>query len=183
MVINCVVTASYILGMRRTIKAVGFTDFDSVYFNNCLAAPVMLALSVLVEDWAEFGRDYLLPTGPLNGQLTALLVGIVISSVSAFAISYSTAWSVRVASSTTYSVVGALNKLPVAISGLIFFAEPVNFGRIASIALAFFAGLLYSWAQIRLKAEQSKPSLLMEKEEDAVMPRSLERLNMIQVQK
>lgn len=68
----------------------------------------------------------------------ALFIGILASSLFAFAISYSTAWSVRVSTSTTYSMVGALNKLPIAISGMIFFGaerKVVNFGNILSVVI------------------------------------------------
>lgn len=63
---------------------------------------------------------------------------MIASSIAAFAISYSTAWSVRVASSTTYSMVGALNKLPIAISGMLFFTaerKVVNLGNLLSIII------------------------------------------------
>ena len=48
-------------------------------------------------------------------------------------------------------MVGALNKLPIALSGLIFFPEErnaVNIGYVVSILIAFSAGLVYSYAQV-----------------------------------
>lgn len=154
MIMNCLVSAGYILYMRRAIKTVGFADLDSVYYNNCLAVPVMLGLSLFVDNWGDFIRQYF-GQGPLADQRTSLFAGMLASSVSAFMISYSTAWSVRVASSTTYSMCGALNKLPIAISGFIFLASEraaFNFGNLASVLLAFGSGIIYSMAQIRLRA-------------------------------
>ena len=57
MVINCAVSAGYILYMRMVIRKVEFADFDSVYYNNTLAIPVMLFLSLLTENWTEFASD------------------------------------------------------------------------------------------------------------------------------
>lgn len=57
MMINCAVSAAYILHMRVCIRKVEFADFDSVYFNNVLAIPVMMALSFLGENWGEFFSD------------------------------------------------------------------------------------------------------------------------------
>ena len=57
MVANCALSATYILYMRICIQRVGFTDFDSVYYNNALAAPVMGLLSLVGEDWNEFLAD------------------------------------------------------------------------------------------------------------------------------
>ena len=88
----------------------------------------------------------------------ALFLGVFASSIAAFAISYSTAWSVRVASSTTYSMVGALNKLPIAASGIIFFAadrKAVNIGNVMSIMVAFISGIVYSVASIRQKQKKT----------------------------
>lgn len=57
MTINCAVSAAYILYMRLCIRKVGFEDFDSVYFNNALAIPILLTLSILGEDWHGFVSD------------------------------------------------------------------------------------------------------------------------------
>lgn len=57
MMINCAVSAAYILHMRVCIRKVEFADFDSVYFNNVLAIPVMMVLSFLGENWGEFFSD------------------------------------------------------------------------------------------------------------------------------
>lgn len=57
MLVNCAVSAGYILYMRVCIRLVEFADFDSVYYNNMLAIPVMAVLSLLTEDWAGFLAD------------------------------------------------------------------------------------------------------------------------------
>lgn len=51
-------------------------------------------------------------------------------------------------------MVGALNKLPVAASGLIFFGDPVTFSSVTGIFTGFVAGLVYTVA----KQAQSKNS-------------------------
>lgn len=57
MMMNCAVSAAYILYMRVCIRRVEFADFDSVYFNNMLAVPVMMVLSLASEDWSGFVSD------------------------------------------------------------------------------------------------------------------------------
>ena len=44
-------------------------------------------------------------------------------------------------------MVGALNKLPVAASGMMFFGDPVTFGSISAIGVGFFAGVVYAVAK------------------------------------
>ena len=55
-------------------------------------------------------------------------------------ISWSTAWCIRVTSSTTYSMVGALNKLPLALSGMLIFKEKATFLNGLAICIGFFGG-------------------------------------------
>jgi GDP-mannose transporter len=53
-------------------------------------------------------------------------------------------------------MVGALNKLPVAASGMIFFGDPVTLGSVSAIGVGFFAGLLYAVAKNNQKMEESR---------------------------
>jgi len=42
---------------------------------------------------------------------------------------------------------GALNKLPVAASGMIFFGDAVTLGSTSAVGVGFFAGVLYAIAK------------------------------------
>ncbi len=46
-------------------------------------------------------------------------------------------------SATIYSLVGALNKIPVAIVGLLVFQEPTNPKNLGSIILGLLAGVIF----------------------------------------
>ncbi|KAK8854545.1 GDP-mannose transporter 2 [Kwoniella newhampshirensis] len=157
MFINCIASAAYVLFMRKRIKATGFKDWDSMFYNNLLSIPVLLIFSILVEDWgsASFARNF-----PEVGR-TFLLSAIVFSGAVAVFISYSTAWCVRTCGSTTYSMVGALNKLPVAASGILFFGDPANMGNVSAIAVGGVAGVVYAVAKTNQakveKAKQTRP--------------------------
>ncbi|KAG0232052.1 GDP-mannose transporter into the lumen of the Golgi [Actinomortierella wolfii] len=148
MFLNCLSSAGYVLYMRKRIKYFNFKDFDTVYYNNVLSFPVLLGLSFLLEGWS---RDELALTFPEETR-QSLFIAILLSGISSFTISYGSAWCVRCTSSTTYSMVGALNKLPVAASGILFMGDPASFGNICGITLGFLAGLLYSYS----KTAQSK---------------------------
>src|SRR5262249_14717312 len=89
----------------------------------------------------------LILNSPLDAR-SALIWSMTFSGVSAFGISYTSAWCVRVTSSTTYSMVGALNKLPVAASGMIFFGDLVTFAGVSAILVGFIAGLVYAVAKV-----------------------------------
>ena len=51
-------------------------------------------------------------------------------------------------------MVGALNKLPIALSGLIFFDAPVTFPSVSAIGVGFVSGIVYALAKVK---QSSKP--------------------------
>ncbi|KAI0704369.1 UDP-galactose transporter [Cytidiella melzeri] len=143
MLLNCLASAAYVLAMRKRIKVTGFSDWDSMFYNNLLSIPVLTVFSAIAEDWSYANLVRNFPDETRN----FLLFAIAFSGAAAVGISYTTAWCVRVTSSTTYSMVGALNKLPVAASGMIFFGDPVTVGSVSAVSLGFFAGLVYAVAK------------------------------------
>ncbi len=90
----------------------------------------------LVENWSKENFDTCFPAE----KRAQLFAAIGFSGFCAMFISWSTAWCIRVTSSTTYSMVGALNKLPLALSGMVFFAEKATFANGLAIAIGTLAG-------------------------------------------
>ncbi|CAI7657541.1 unnamed protein product [Penicillium pancosmium] len=149
MLINCLCTSSYVLGMRKRIKLTNFKDFDTMFYNNLLSIPVLLVATLLLEDWSSANLARNFPEANRNG----IMVAMILSGASTVFISYASAWCVRVTSSTTYSMVGALNKLPIALSGLIFFDAPCTFPSVSAIVVGFVSGIVYAVAKIKQNAK------------------------------
>lgn len=163
MMINCLSTASYVLYMRKRIKLTNFKDFDSklksvpegeetnmviaMFYNNVLTIPVLLVASFALEDWSVANLAKAFPPDHRNGIFAAM----IFTGAASIFISYTSAWCVRATSSTTYSMVGALNKLPIAISGLVFFDAPVTIPSVSAIFVGFVSGLVYAVAKAREK--------------------------------
>ncbi|KAG8696368.1 GDP-mannose transporter into the lumen of the Golgi [Ceratobasidium sp. 395] len=141
--LNCLTTAAYVLTMRKRIKSTGFKDWDTMFYNNLLSIPVLVVFSLFFEQWTQKNLEANFPPATRNVLLTLMAM----SGAAAVFISYTTAWCVRTTSSTTYSMVGALNKLPVAASGMIFFGDPVNFSSVSAVSIGFVAGLVYAVAK------------------------------------
>ncbi|KAH9888890.1 UDP-galactose transporter [Cubamyces lactineus] len=158
MFLNCATSAAYVLTMRKRIKVTGFSDWDTMFYNNLLSIPVLAVASIVAENWGYENLNLNFPPATRN----FLLFAIAFSGAAAVGISYTTAWCIRATSSTTYSMVGALNKLPVAASGMLFFGDPVTFGSVTAVAVGFFAGLVYAVAKNnQKKAEQaSQPTII-----------------------
>lgn len=123
-----------------------------MYYNNLLTIPILIIASILVEDWSAANLAKNFPPVDRN----AIIFAMVLSGLSSVFISYTSAWCVRVTSSTTYSMVGALNKLPIALSGLIFFDAPVTFGSVSAIGIGFVSGLVYAWAKVKQGMEKKE---------------------------
>lgn len=145
---NCISSALFVLIMRKRIKLTNFKDFDTMFYNNVLGLPILLVASLCFEDWSSEN----LALNLSNDSLTAM----IISGMASVGISYCSGWCVRVTSSTTYSMVGALNKLPIALSGLIFFDAPRNFLSIFSIFLGFLSGIVYAVAKQKKQQKTRK---------------------------
>ena len=116
-----------------------------MFYNNLLTIPILLICSIIFEDWSSANLNLNFPPEQRNNVITAM----VISGLSSVFISYTSAWCVRVTSSTTYSMVGALNKLPIAISGLVFFDAPVTIPSVSAIGLGFVSGIVYAVSKIK----------------------------------
>lgn len=93
--------------MRKRIKVTGFSDWETMLYNNLLSIPVLVVFSLLFEDWsgANVSRSFPPETRSL------LLLTIAFSGAASVGISYTTAWCIRTTSSTTYRC-GSSSSLP-----------------------------------------------------------------------
>ncbi|WFD08343.1 GDP-mannose transporter into the lumen of the Golgi [Malassezia vespertilionis] len=140
MLTNCLVSAVFVLVMRKRIKLTGFKDWDTMFYNNLLSIPVLLVMSLLLENWSAETLERNFP----HQRRGSLILAVALSGTGGVAISYTTAWCIRTTSSTTYSMVGALNKLPLALSGMVFFGNRATIYNSLGIAIGFLAGIVYA---------------------------------------
>jgi len=84
--------------MRNRIKATGFSDWDSMFYSNLISIPILLVFSIIFENWGTANLEKNFPPETRGTLLSA----IAFSGAAAVGISYTTAWCVRVTSSTTY---------------------------------------------------------------------------------
>ena len=61
-------------------------------------------------------------------------------------------------------MVGALNKLPVAASGMMFFGDAITLGSVSGVGVGFFAGVLYAVAKSNQKKTEAR------QQADAILP-------------
>ena len=126
-----------------------------MYYNNLLSIPILLVCSIFFENWSSENINKNFPAQNRN----SLVLAMIFSGLSSVFISYTSAWCVRVTSSTTYSMVGALNKLPIAVSGLVFFDDPVTFPSVSAIGVGFVSGIVYTLAKVK-QSSKAKTGIL-----------------------
>lgn len=52
MLSNCICSAGFVLGMRGRMKSAKMSSTETTFFNNLLSIPVLLFMSLMIEDWS-----------------------------------------------------------------------------------------------------------------------------------
>ena len=139
---NVFCTVAYVLYMKLLLgnvsKEIG--RYGPVFYNNLLSLPFLLPSSFY--DIIPFFEDVKANSGPR--AIFCLTAMMFIGAVMTFA----TFWCMRVTSPTTYSVTGALNKIPLALLGIIVFNHyPTPLGWLG-IVVALSGGFLYTYLNL-----------------------------------
>eukprot|EP00892_Ulva_mutabilis_P005877 jgi/Ulvmu1/3661/UM017_0075.1 len=141
-ILNCVFTAGYSLVLRgvmdkvKTVLGEKMPTHSQVYYNNLLSIPFVIALVVVFGEPQKLMQDAALAR-------PAFQAVAVLSCVVGFYISYATLWFLSTTTPTTYGLVGSLNKIPVAIIGIIMFSAPTTRTNLISIGVGLAAGVMF----------------------------------------
>ncbi|PHT59003.1 GDP-mannose transporter GONST2, partial [Capsicum baccatum] len=152
-IINCFLTASYSLTLRRIMdtakqvtKSGNLDEFSMVLLNNTLSLPLGILLVLLFNE-----VDYLSRTPLL--QLPAFWMVTTLSGFLGLAISFTSMWFLHKTSATTYSLVGSLNKIPLSVAGILLFKVPTSLENIASIFFGLLAGVFFARTKMQEKSQ------------------------------
>ncbi|XVF16981.1 hypothetical protein REPUB_Repub10bG0077600 [Reevesia pubescens] len=151
--INCFLTASYSLTLRRVMdtakqvtKSGNLNEFSMVLLNNTLSLPLGILLILVFKE-----VDYLCKT-PLLRMPNFWLV-ITLSGFLGLAISFTSMWFLHQTGATTYSLVGSLNKIPLSVAGIVLFKVPTSLENSASILFGLLAGVFFARAKMRERSQ------------------------------
>uniref|UniRef100_A0A061S7F4 GDP-mannose transporter n=1 Tax=Tetraselmis sp. GSL018 TaxID=582737 RepID=A0A061S7F4_9CHLO len=148
--LNCLVTASYSLYLRTVMDKVqalcrktgGFDELSMVWYNNALSLPLILALIVGFEEH----KTLLLQPALYEWQFRLVAV---VSGLIGFAISFCSLWFLSCTTATTYSLTGSLNKIPLAIIGLVTFNAKPTLENTSSVLIGLLAGVVFGYVKSR----------------------------------
>lgn len=142
MTANCVCTAGYVLYMKHATHTVKLTKFGMVLYNNVLCAAFLLPVAFLNGEVGLLARSTALHT-PAYAAMN-VFAGFV-----GFFLNFASLNCVSVTGPTTYAMLGALNKIPIAILGYFLFDSVISGETWFFIAVSMCGGFLYSYAKIR----------------------------------
>ncbi|KAK9292999.1 hypothetical protein L1049_020983 [Liquidambar formosana] len=152
-IINCFLTASYSLTLRRVMdtakqvtKSGSLNEFSMVLLNNTLSLPLGLLLIFVFNE-----VDYLSRTPLL--RLPVFWMVMTLSGFLGLAISFTSMWFLHQTGATTYSLVGSLNKIPLSIAGILLFKVPTSLENSASILFGLVAGVFFARAKMRDRSQ------------------------------
>ena len=80
----------------------------------------------------------------LMEQKLPVLVAFVSTGVNGVVIALCTMWAIEATSGSTYSMVGALNKIPSSILGIYIFNDAINWLNLAGVAIGLGGGIVFS---------------------------------------
>lgn len=145
---NNVFTAAYSLWLRGVIsqmsiithKQGGTDELGMVVYNNLLSIPMILAL---VFATGEAGRLWKEPA-LLHPSFQA---AAVVSALLSFLISIASMWFLSCTTATMFSLVGSLNKIPLAVLGMMLFKAPTSTNNVISVLIGLAAGVVFAHAK------------------------------------
>lgn len=141
---NCVAASGYVLSLKHATRHVQLSRFGMVFYNNIMTFPLLFTIACANGEPTALQEARLRGLLDLRFFLWNALAGCV-----SFVLSLASVWCVATTSATTYSVVGALNKVPVTVLGFFLFRAPISSEAGFYIGLSLLGGFLYSWEKIR----------------------------------
>ena len=147
LLLNVLCTVLHVAAIKAITGATRASSASKTFHNQLLALAIFLAAAWARGELPAF-------SGRLLAQSRTFQLGFALSIVLGLTINYASFWCLSVTSGTTYSFVGASNKIPTALLGHLLFNSQLTALGWAGVAFGLVAGLLYSVA----KPEPRPPS-------------------------
>lgn len=145
--INCLAAVAYALYMRFALKSSGVKEFAAVFLNNALGLITFLPFLL-------FSGEIPSTITYLREELSSGFVAVMlINGFCGAAISVASWHCVSATSPTTYSMVGALNKIPLMFIGWAIFGAPMTKLGVASVCIGLCGSILYTYCKATSKKQ------------------------------
>lgn len=94
-------------------------------------------------------------------QSLSVRLAFLSTGINGIIIALCSMWCIEATSGSTYSMVGALNKIPSSVLGILIFHDPINLLNLAGVSIGLGGGIIFTMAkmrQTRPRPEASKAS-------------------------
>jgi GDP-mannose transporter len=137
--------------MKKAQRETKLSEWGSAYYNNLLSVGVLGIMCILNgEVFSVSSFPYL---------LDPMFMSVVIfSGAIGTGLSLSVFWLVSATSPTTYSMIGALNKIPITFVSMIFFHLVLSAEATVSLMIGLLSGVVYAYA--KYKEQEAKRASL-----------------------
>ena len=141
--LNCCLQAGYVLYMRKAKRDTKLNEWGMALYNNTLTVAIM-GLACLVS-----GELHQAVTAFPHWGSSSFLFLLILSGAVGTCLSLAVFWVVSETSPTTYSMIGATNKVPVALISALFFSTAISFKGALSIGIGITSGIGYAYVKYR----------------------------------
>jgi GDP-mannose transporter len=146
MVLNAIMSAAYLLYLKYLTKTMPMSEFGMVRYNNALSIPIALAWCFYYEAPVLMVKEI-----DVSNSFAAIFI---YAGLNGLLVSLTSLWCVKKTSPTTYSMVGAINKIPLTLIATVLFRTKLSDLGKVSIVVALVGGILYTWAKSLQRKEQ-----------------------------
>ena len=152
MAMNCLSTASFVLYMRYVMQSQPKLGRPAMaYYNSLLGiGPIILMMMVLGEVPGAWQAEQF--------SSGTFIVVMLISGCAGFCIQMASLWCMAATTPTTYAMVGAFNKVPASLIGVMLFDTPMT----TQLALFICLGILGSFVFAYVKSTEAAAKKLQE---------------------
>lgn len=103
-----------------------------------------------------FAQDVWSIVGRLVEQRMMVLIAFVSTGINGVVIALCTMWAIEATSGSTYSMVGALNKIPSSVLGIFIFRDPISWLNLVGVAIGLGGGIVFSIDKARPQPAPAK---------------------------
>mmetsp|Transcript_4798 Transcript_4798/g.7770 ORF Transcript_4798/g.7770 Transcript_4798/m.7770 type:complete len:143 (+) Transcript_4798:2-430(+) len=102
---------------------------------------VVMCVLLLPELW---NQDVVSIFWRLMEKRLPVRIAFLSTGINGVVIALCTMWAIEATSGSTYSMVGALNKIPSSILGIFIFNDPIGYLNLAGVAIGLGGGIIFS---------------------------------------
>lgn len=161
MLLNVICTVCHLAAVRAWLRHTA-SSTAKTFHNQLFALGIFAVAAVMDGEWRPYGPSQL-PAFPsrLAAMPHSFQAGFLLSTVLGLLINIASFWALQVTSGTTYSFVGASNKIPSAVLGHFLFSSDLTTLGWLGVIFGLASGLGFAVSKYQLQQEaqaQKSPS-------------------------